>query len=75
MPIKCGDGLTSPLILSLVVTWISVISTFFQTFFYFLSALSGILEVLPGRKSVESVYLSKFLALFFETSFLFLELV
>lgn len=26
MPIKYGDGLTSPLILSLVVTWISVFS-------------------------------------------------
>lgn len=51
MPIKIRDGLTSSLILFLVVTWISILSAFFQTFFYFSSILSGILQVLKGLKS------------------------
>jgi len=56
MPVKYGVGLTSPVILSVLVTWFSVISAFFQTCFS--SALSGILQVLKGLKSVESLFLS-----------------
>lgn len=51
MPIKIRDGLASSLIIFLVVTWISILSAFFQTFFCFSSTLSGILQVHKGLKS------------------------
>lgn len=72
MPIKIRDGLTSSLILFLVVTWISILSAFFQTFFYFSSILSGILQVLKGLKSQICTSFQIHCTFFFWNSYFFL---